>query len=129
MLAGLIHYVRGTQAPLVLFDAGLTILAASPVLRGNGAPLALFGWLFDAEINPALAGMAERFATLAQTEPVIALVIPFSHEALPWACHGRLTVERIGPDLHAVGEMSFLRDEAQKVTRIALRAAARPGWT
>ncbi|WMT87231.1 helix-turn-helix domain-containing protein [Pelagibacterium sp. 26DY04] len=127
VLAGLIHYVRGAQAPLVLFDAGLEIVAASPFLRERGGPLRLFGWLFDGEINPALAGMARRFAALAKNEPVIALEIPFSHEARPWACHGRLTVNRIGPDLYAIGEMSFTRDERQRVTRIGLRPAARPG--
>ena len=129
VLAGLIHYVRGAQAPLVLFDDRLAIVAASPFLRGGGGPLALFGWLFDPEINPALAGMARRFTMLAKTEPVIALEIPFSHEARPWACYGRLTVNRIGPERFAIGEMSFLRDGRQKVTRIALRAAARPGVT
>ncbi|WMT92073.1 helix-turn-helix transcriptional regulator [Pelagibacterium sp. H642] len=127
VLAGLIHYVRGAQAPLVLFDAGLEIVVASPFLRERGGPLRLFGWLFDAEINPALDGMARRFLTLAKTEPVIALEIPFSHEARPWACHGRLTVNRIEPDLYAIGEMSFIRDDRQRVTRIGLRAAARPG--
>lgn len=127
VLAGLIHYVRGAQAPLVLLDDALAIVAASPFLRGGGGPLAMFGWLFDGEINPALAGMASRFAMLSNTEPVIALEIPYSHEARPWACYGRLTVNRIGPDLYAIGEMSFVRDGKQKVTRIGLRAAARPG--
>lgn len=127
VLAGLIHYVRGAQAPLVLFDHRLEIVAASPFLRGSGGPLRLFGWLFEARINPALAGMARRFATLAGTEPVIALEIPFSHEARPWACHGRLTVNRIGPDLYAIGEMSFTRDERQMVRRIVLKPAIRPG--
>ena len=129
VLAGLIHYVRGAQAPLVLFDEHLAIVAASPFLRGCGGPLALFGWLFEKDINPALGGMARRFMLLAKTEPVIALEIPFSHEARPWACYGRLTVNRIGPELFAIGEMSFLRDRRQKVTRIGLRAAARPGVT
>lgn len=127
VLAGLIHYVRGAQAPLVLFDERLAVVAASPFLRGRGAPLSLFGWLFDPEINPTLDGMARRFSLLARSEPVIAIEIPFSHEARPWACHGRLTVNRIGPDLYAIGEMSFLRDERQKVTKIVLKAAARPG--
>lgn len=129
VLAGLIHYVRGAQAPLVLFDEGLEIVAASPFLRERGGPLKLFGWLFDKEINPTLAGMAKRFAVLAKAEPVMTLEIPFSHEARPWACHGRLTVNRVGPELYAIGEMSFTRDEKHKVTRIGLKPATRPGTT
>ena len=127
VLAGLIHYVRGAQAPLVLFDGDLEIIAASPLLRERGGPLRLFGWLFDAGINPALSGMARRFSALARSEPVVELEIPFSHEARPWACYGRLTINRIGPDLYAIGEMSFARDGKQNVTRIALKPAARPG--
>lgn len=126
-LAGLIHYVRGAQAPLALLDANLAIIAASPFLRMRGGPLSQFGWLFDAEINPVLPAMARRFQALARAEPVITLEIPFSHEARPWACHGRLTVNRIGLEPHAIAEMSFLRDERQSVKVIALTAAARPG--
>lgn len=121
-LAGLIHYVRGAQAPLVLFDRTLAVVSASRFLRGHGQPLAWFGWLFDPQINPTLVGLARRFERLAQTEPVLILQIPFSHEARPWACHGRLSVNRIGPELYSIGEMSFVRDERQEVTRIALFA-------
>lgn len=120
-------YVKGAQAPLALFDDDLRIIAASPFLRMRGGPLAMFGWLFDPDINPTLARMAQRFRSLARSEPVIGLAIPFSHENRPWACHGRLTVSVIGADLHAIGEMSFVRDDKQTVRTIALTAAVRPG--
>lgn len=94
-LAGLMHYVRGARAPLVLFDADFAIITASPFLRGPGAPLTLFGWLFDAQINPIIPGLKKRYAQLARSEPVLFLEIPFSHEARPWACRGRLTISRI----------------------------------
>lgn len=129
VLAGIMHYVRGAQAPIVLFDGALGIVAASPFLRVRGGPLTLFGWLFDPDINPTLPGLARRFEMLARTAPVMMLEIPYSHEARPWACHGRLTVNRIGPELYALGEMSFVRDDRQKVRSIGLTAAARPGAT
>ena len=127
VLAGLMHYVRGALAPLVLFDETLSVVAASPFLRGTGAPLAHFGWLFDPAINPELSRLAQRFRTLGPSTPVLSLEIPYSHEARPWACFGRLTVNTVGADLFAIGELSFVHDTAQRIEAIALRAAARPG--
>ena len=117
----------GALAPLVLFDETLSVVAASPFLRGTGAPLAHFGWLFDPAINPELSRLAQRFRTLAPSTPVLSLEIPYSHEARPWACFGRLTVNTVGADLFAIGELSFVHDTAQRIEAIALRAAARPG--
>ncbi len=128
-LAGIIHYVRGARGPLVLFDENLKIAAASPFLRQRGGPLRLFGWLFDDQINPTLKTLGARFRKMAETDHVMSLEIPFSHEARPWACCGRLTINRIGPDLYALGELSFTRDERQQINTIALTAAARPGAT
>lgn len=126
LLAGLIHYVRGARAPLALFDARLAIVAASPTLTGMGAPLARFGWLFDPDINPALDTLQKRFIAMSKSGKVLALEIPFSHEAVPWACLGRLTVSRIGSDITAIAEMVFTPDERQTVRQVSLRAAPGP---
>lgn len=120
LLAGLIHYVRGASAPLALFDAQLSVIAASPALSGIGAPLTRFGWLFDPAINPALDGLQKRFVAMSKSGQALALEIPFSHEAHPWACYCRLIVGRVGPDIAAIGETTFARDEAQTVSRISL---------
>lgn len=120
LLAGLIQYVRGSRGPLALFDAQLGVLAASPALSGIGAPLTRFGWLFDPAVNPALDQLQKRFVTLSKSGQALALEIPFSHEARPWACYCRLIVGRVGSDIAAIGEMAFARDEAQTVRRISL---------
>ncbi|WP_158541579.1 helix-turn-helix domain-containing protein [Pelagibacterium lacus] len=119
----LLAYVEGAHGPLALFDARLDIVAASPFLRMRGGPLAQFGWLFDAAINPVLATMAQRFQRLARSEAVIALAIPFTHEDEPWACRGRLSVAAVASEPYAIGEMSFARDPRHAVTTITLEAS------
>ena len=131
VLAGLIRYGRGAAGPLVLFDPALTIIAASPFLRGTGGPLALFGWLFDPQTNPEYPRLAARCAQLAaRPQPTlgIRMEMPFSHEARPWACIGRLSFYPIGPDAYAIGELSFMRDDGLRVERMALHPiTAGPG--
>lgn len=123
VLAGLIHYVRGAAAPLVLFDSDLRILAASRFLRGSGGPLALFGWLFDPAVNPEYRSLKAQLDAMARRSAAgMAFEIPFSHEARPWACYGRLTFYRIEPELYALGELSFVRDEQLRVTVLGVRA-------
>ncbi|SDG25193.1 helix-turn-helix domain-containing protein [Pelagibacterium luteolum] len=117
-IEALAMFVRGAQAPLVLFDDQLAIVEASAFLRLRGGPLKTFGWLFDCDINPALPAMAARMRGLAESAAVLALAIPFSHEDRPWACKGRLTLTRIGGALYALGELSFVRDDKERVRAI-----------
>jgi|SRR5215217_3243115 len=99
-LLALKHFVLHSTQHLLLLDERLDIVARSLPFQAPSSPLVHFGWVIDAERNPAFAPARRRYGDLlADPGGVVAMTItlPFRHEGTDWVAH-------IGNTIHAVAD-------------------------
>ncbi len=112
-LLALRHFVLNSNQHLLLVDDQLAILARSLPFRASPNPLDRFGWVLDAERNPAFAPVQRRYRELLSGPGGvigIAVTLPFRHDGTRWVASIGQTIHSIAGIRVCLCELSFAPD-------------------
>jgi len=129
-LLALKHFVLHSSQHLLLLDDHFDIVARSLPFQGPASSLEHFGWVIDAQRNPAFAPARRRYHDLlADPGSVVGMTItlPFRHQGTDWVAHIGNTIHSIAGTRVCLCELSFVpaatADGGLRIEEVRLDAA------
>lgn len=110
-LLALRHFVLNSNQHLLLLDENNDIVARSQPFQVSPNPLDHFGWVLDADRNPAFAPAQRRYRELLQDPGGVigmTITLPFEHDGARWLASIAHTIHSIAGERICLCEVSFV---------------------